>query len=140
MINLPIGSIIAWENASLPSGWAICDGNNGTPDLRDKFVFGAAENADLRTTGGATTHIHTNSNTGSRADHNHGGSTSGATGSSDTEKSTVGTGLTVGKASHSHTVSFTISNGGVHTHTLGSTDSQSSLPRHILRSFIRRIS
>lgn len=25
----------------IPAGWALCDGNNGTPDLRDRFVLGA---------------------------------------------------------------------------------------------------
>ncbi len=42
---LPQGSIIIWSGnvASIPSGWALCDGNNGTPDLRDKFVVGARQ-------------------------------------------------------------------------------------------------
>ena len=37
------GMIIAWYGsiASIPSGFVICDGNNNTPDLRDKFIIGA---------------------------------------------------------------------------------------------------
>jgi len=27
--------------ATIPIGWALCNGSNGTPDLRDKFVIGA---------------------------------------------------------------------------------------------------
>ena len=27
--------------ANIPSGWALCDGTNGTPDLRGRFVMGA---------------------------------------------------------------------------------------------------
>lgn len=44
--------------ASIPSGWALCDGQNGTPDLRDKFIksVGASENPGA--TGGAATHSH----------------------------------------------------------------------------------
>lgn len=32
------GEIYGWEKsiAEIPDGWALCDGNNGTPDLRDK--------------------------------------------------------------------------------------------------------
>ena len=29
--------------ASIPSGWVLCDGNNSTPDLRDKFIVGAKQ-------------------------------------------------------------------------------------------------
>lgn len=39
----PKGGIIMWSGqvSTIPSGWKICDGNNGTPDLRGKFVAGA---------------------------------------------------------------------------------------------------
>lgn len=37
---LPIGSIIAFHGETIPEGWAICDGNNGTPNLIGKFVMG----------------------------------------------------------------------------------------------------
>lgn len=41
---VPIGGIIMYKGAiaALPSGWAFCNGSNGTPDLRDKFIIGAA--------------------------------------------------------------------------------------------------
>ncbi|MEA5622219.1 hypothetical protein [Nostoc sp. UHCC 0251] len=40
------GMIVMWygESNNVPKGWAICDGNNGTPDLRDRFVIGAGNN------------------------------------------------------------------------------------------------
>jgi len=42
---LPAGSIILWYGnySTVPTGWAICDGNNGTPNLTNKFVVGAAK-------------------------------------------------------------------------------------------------
>ena len=40
---LPKGAIIMWYGSNTaPAGWAICNGDNGTPDLRDKFVIGAS--------------------------------------------------------------------------------------------------
>ncbi|RJP30013.1 MAG: prepilin-type N-terminal cleavage/methylation domain-containing protein [Candidatus Omnitrophota bacterium] len=45
--TLSIGSIIIWSGtvASIPTGWQLCDGTNGTPDLRDKFVVGARQDS-----------------------------------------------------------------------------------------------
>jgi hypothetical protein len=55
---LPRGSIIVWTSKDIPAGWAICDGTNGTPDMRDKFIVGASNNRDINVTGGhATTSI-----------------------------------------------------------------------------------
>lgn len=34
------------EIVDIPAGWALCDGNNGTPNLRDKFVVGAGGTYD----------------------------------------------------------------------------------------------
>lgn len=40
---VPMGSIIMWygDITAIPTGWALCDGNNGTPDLRNRFIIGA---------------------------------------------------------------------------------------------------
>jgi hypothetical protein len=39
----PIGTIKMWAGTigSIPTGWSICNGGNGTPDLRDKFILGS---------------------------------------------------------------------------------------------------
>ena len=39
---VPVGTIAMWSGAldTLPEGWALCDGENGTPDLRERFVLG----------------------------------------------------------------------------------------------------
>lgn len=38
---VPRGIIMMWNNAAPPPGWAICDGNNGTPNLINRFIVGA---------------------------------------------------------------------------------------------------
>jgi len=40
---VPAYGIIMWcgSAANIPAGWALCDGQNGTPDLRDRFIVGA---------------------------------------------------------------------------------------------------
>jgi len=49
------GFISIWSGsiASIPAGWALCDGNNGTPDLRGRFVKGTSNpGTDPGTTAG----------------------------------------------------------------------------------------
>ena len=46
------GMIMMFTGSSAPSGWAFCDGNNGTPDLRDKFIVGAGTSYSTGDTGG----------------------------------------------------------------------------------------
>ena len=50
---VPIGGIIMWSGtvaeAEALTNWRICDGQNGTPDLRDKFVLGVGSSAAAST-------------------------------------------------------------------------------------------
>ena len=54
------GMIVMWTGtfAEIPDGWAICDGNNGTPDLRLVFVRGVALEEQIGDLGGAVAHTH----------------------------------------------------------------------------------
>ena len=47
------GMIIMFTGSTAPSGWAICDGTNGTPDLRDRFVVGQGTTYSINDTGAA---------------------------------------------------------------------------------------
>lgn len=51
---MPPGSILPWRGnlADMPEGFALCDGSNGTPDLRDRFIVGAGTEYNLNDTGG----------------------------------------------------------------------------------------
>ncbi len=55
------GMIILWSGsiASIPGGFTLCNGSNGTPDLRGRFILGAGDEYVPDETGGATSHVHT---------------------------------------------------------------------------------
>lgn len=83
---VPIGGILIWSGStgSIPSGWQICDGTNGTPNLRDRFVVGSGDSYSSGNTGGAATkdltHSHTSGgNTSTENDHSHTLAGSGST-------------------------------------------------------------
>lgn len=52
---IPSGGIIIWSGSSsaIPSGWYLCNGANGTPDLRNRFVVGAGSTYAVGNTGGS---------------------------------------------------------------------------------------
>jgi hypothetical protein len=58
---VPAGTITAWSGSlvDIPTGWVLCDGQNGTPDLRDRFVLGAGSSEQPHAKGEADTHTHT---------------------------------------------------------------------------------
>ena len=53
---VPSGGILMWSGsvASIPEGWHLCDGTNGTPNLQNQFVVGAGATYAPGATGGAT--------------------------------------------------------------------------------------
>ena len=73
-VAMPSGGIIMWSGsvATIPAGWLLCNGANGTPDLRNRFVLGAGSSYVPGATGGSSTHELTINELPS---HNHGGST-----------------------------------------------------------------
>jgi microcystin-dependent protein len=62
------GMVTMWSGTinNIPSGWLICDGTNGTPDLRGRFVLGYNTNAS-EVTGTSDNNGFTTINTGARA-------------------------------------------------------------------------
>jgi hypothetical protein len=85
---IPAGIILMWSGsvASIPSGWVLCNGANGTPNLQDRFIVGAGSAYAVNATGGSAdatlpshTHSLSASGTTSTADinHTHSGTTAG---------------------------------------------------------------
>ena len=52
--HVPTGVIMLWYGVStdVPTGWVICDGNNGTPNLSGRFVVCSGNNTDTTYTEG----------------------------------------------------------------------------------------
>ena len=66
---VPQGFIGLWSGAAnaIPTGWVLCDGQNNTPDLRNRFVVGAGSGYSVGNTGGSAdatlvSHSHTINN------------------------------------------------------------------------------
>jgi hypothetical protein len=59
--GLPSGVIVMWSGTlgTIPAGWALCDGTNGTPDLRDRFIYGVSAGQNPGVPGGSLSHSHT---------------------------------------------------------------------------------
>ena len=104
---IPAGVIVMWSGSvgSIPSGWLLCNGSSGTPDLRDRFVVGAGSSYAVGATGGATTVTLGTTNLPS---HTHSLSASGTTSGQSvghTHTFSDTTGAMNSNASHSHGVS-----------------------------------
>lgn len=76
---VPSGGIIMWSGAigAIPAGWYLCDGNNGTPNLTDRFIVGAGNSYAVGNTGGADS---VTLSTSQIPSHTHSLSASGTTG------------------------------------------------------------
>ena len=50
-IGFPKGIIVMWSGSTenIPEGWALCNGENNTPDLRGRFVLGVNPNSKKNT-------------------------------------------------------------------------------------------
>lgn len=94
MQSTPIGGIIMWsgEISDIPLGWKLCNGENGTPNLTDRFIVGAGNTYIPSTTGGTN---NVTLNESQMPSHNHNGRTFGGGSHSHS-------GTTAGGGSHSH--------------------------------------
>jgi hypothetical protein len=54
---LPTGTIVMWGKNEIPDGWVECDGSNGTPDLRGRFIYGRKSGYPFNRKGGEMEHV-----------------------------------------------------------------------------------
>ena len=127
--GIPTGAILLWSGASslIPGGWRLCDGTNGTPDLRDRFVVGAGNSYAVGAQDGSkdavvVSHTHTKT-VGDSGTHTHNvifrssGSGSGGLNGAQVDTSTANVPVnqygSVAEAGGNHTHLLTIDSAGV---------------------------
>lgn len=137
--TLPTGMILLWSGSlgSIPSGYVICDGTNGTPDLRDRFIVGAGSAYAVAATGGSADSIIV-SHTHTVADHTHTGVTRVPQGTARytlTPYSGVGTNATLGGGD---TTSQTTDATGLTTNSTGTSGTNANLPPYYALAYIMK--
>lgn len=140
-MGIPANIVIIWSGAiiDIPDGWFLCDGQNGTPNLLNRFVVGSGNLYALDSTGGnkdaiLVSHNHANASTNTTGSHNHsvsftdftgslGGNLVGAT-SAQAQQGTMGTSSS---GSHTHTVNV---------NTVGESGTDKNLPPYLALAYI----
>jgi len=140
--SFPTGGIILWSGsiAAIPSGWALCNGSNGTPDLRNRFIVGAGSGYAVNATGGSAdaivvSHTHTGT-TVSAGTHNHTVQTNAGQ-FQPNEGGDAGGGF-------QGLITSTTSSAGAHTHTFttdstGSSGTNANLPPYFALAYIMKL-
>lgn len=123
---VPKGAIILWSGlaTAVPIGYGLCDGTQGTPDLRDRFVVGAGNSYAPNASGGSVT-------TGMAGSHTHTENTANAVIQTSTLQAAAGVAVTllasVTPQGHVHTINQV----GDHQH--------SSLPPYMALCYIMKL-
>ena len=98
--NIPSGAVMWWQTATAPTNWAYADGTATTPDLRNKYLLGAAVGVDGGTSVAASSHTHTYSHNHAATAHASHAVTVGAASGTSAHGAGVGAAAT---PSHNHT-------------------------------------
>lgn len=123
--TIPSGGILIWAEllANIPTGYALCDGNGGRPNLIAVFLRGSNVGVEPGGTGGSDSHTHTDENVGA---HQHTPDTQWAThvhpaSGLEYAAGTTYTNMTAYGGSHNHTLSDSQGN---HQHTVDPADTR----------------
>ena len=130
--SIPAGTIVMYNGDTAPTGWSLCDGGGGRPDLRDKFIVGSGNGYNRGDSGGAANITLATNNIPSHT-HGAGNFAAGSQGShqheiTDSSSQDSGDGFSgfqpAGGGSGSNNVNS--SNTGAHTHTITGTSGANS--------------
>lgn len=140
---VPVGSILLWSGAvsNIPEHWALCNGQNGTPNLTNRFIVGAGGTYAVGATGGSDT---VTLSVAQMPSHNHSGSVT-LTGLTTSEAGSHNHNIRYGDninpnvpggysaVSYDHTnkaqtiVNYATQNAGAHTHTINASSATATL-------------
>jgi hypothetical protein len=135
--SFPSGGIIIWSGSvvAIPTGWLLCNGTSGTPDLRNRFVVGAGSTYAVGATGGSAdaivvSHTHTATVTDPGHAHTFSSTLSDTIGGSGSLPGYRGSGTTTTSTA---TTSITVSNS-----TTGSSGTNANLPPYYALCYIMK--
>lgn len=146
--SIPKGVIVMWsgEVANIPQGWALCNGQNGTPDLRDRFVVGAGSAYSVGATGGTATnslsHSHGISAEAGHAHHIGPYDLGNWVGPDIQDSVEDGSGDTPAGSEHMHRIDMDTGSGGSHSHggaTTAFSKSVDNQPPYFALCFIMKL-
>jgi len=139
--TVPSGLIAIWSGSlgSIPSGWVLCNGSNGTPDLRNSFILGAGSTYAVGTVGGSAdaivvSHTHTATSTVTDPGHRHGSDFTG-----DSSVGGAGTGNQLaGNTAHLMTTATTGITVATSNASTGVSGTNANLPPYYALAFIQK--
>lgn len=135
--TIPVGGVVMRNAASgLPSGWAICNGQNGTPDMRGRFVYGGTG-----VNGGNPVHYHKPSGkTSENGAHTHSGIAITSDNANAANNANYVGGDYYADDTHNHTASnLTSTSGGAHDHSINQTGEKDAPPPYVMVYYAMRM-
>lgn len=155
---IPPGVVVMWSGLleKIPNGWALCDGNNGTPNLSGKFIMGPDSVRVMHSFGGSadsTLPLHSHSVTQSRSvatgvtdfggehSHTYQGSNYQPNNAAGSVPDWIGssTMTTAAGGSHQHTFSIDVSGGVASINESGADPTGTNLPPFYVLAYIIKL-
>jgi microcystin-dependent protein len=133
--GVPVGFIGLWSGSinTIPENWVLCNGENNTPDLRDRFVLGAGKSYSVGTAGGEPTHTLT---VDEMPSHNHPIGWYQASGSRDDGSTAGGGGVVTEKIDEGWNNG---SSGDIKVEVNGGSQAHNNMPPYYALAYVMRI-